>query len=71
MLDGEGTDKSYPIGIVHNSRDGLETMYFMMNTNQYSHHGPLFAAVWLPWVTKGFFIGERRYLLSAQVLWAL
>ena len=38
-----------------------------INSNEWGHHGALLANIWFPWLTRGLFIGQRRYLLSAQV----
>lgn len=42
-------------------------MHFMFNTNNYGLHGATLGNVWLPWVTRGIFIGQRRMILSTQV----
>ena len=43
-----------------------EAMHFLFNTNNYGLHGATLGNVWLPWVTRGVFIGQRRMILSAQ-----
>ena len=44
-----------------------EEMHFLFNANLYGLHGPLQGNLWLPWVTRGMYLGQRRLMLSAQV----
>ena len=43
------------------------TTFTQINANEFGHHGALLVNVWLPWITRGIFLGQRRFLLSAQV----
>jgi succinate-acetate transporter protein len=44
-----------------------EEMHFLFTQNTYGLHGFALANVWLNWVTRGMYIGQRRVVLSTQV----
>ncbi|KNC78923.1 hypothetical protein SARC_08668, partial [Sphaeroforma arctica JP610] len=55
-------------GVIHrNVVSGVEIMYFFFTANTNGLLGPALAHSWLPWVTKGLFMGQRRLLLDTQI----
>eukprot|EP00122_Pirum_gemmata_P016624 Pgem_evm1s15546 len=42
-------------------------MHFLFTANSGSHHGLALADIWIPWVTKGAWMGQRRILLNTQI----
>eukprot|EP00124_Ichthyophonus_hoferi_P004897 Ihof_evm4s605 gene=Ihof_evmTU4s605 len=47
--------------------DGREEMHFLINANQFGHHGFVLADIWLTWAVQNIWIGQRRMLLDTQI----
>eukprot|EP00122_Pirum_gemmata_P011484 Pgem_evm1s10639 len=47
--------------------EGREELHFLINTDQYGHHGFVLADMWFPWINRGIFLGQRRLYLDTQI----
>eukprot|EP00121_Abeoforma_whisleri_P000994 Awhi_evm1s886 len=65
--DNEKLQDNNWIGAFIRKLDGREEMHFLVNANQFGHHGFVLADMWFPWLNRGLFIGQRRLLLDTQV----